>query len=217
MSSSLAKWSLFNRRSNPTLYDPRNSGTCTAFATADRTWLWLIPMTGAFAAAMAATCAVTDAVTRSVMTAALAADFGRRASRARVRSATQSLASPTTSLMAFSVFERRCRRRRLCRGDGGEESLLAFALALLRLLELLDVPERPLPCLPAGDRRPLPALEPSAELSPVPSGVSDGMLAVARRAEVAMPPPVPVGADGEGVPVVAATSVVAGVARRRCL
>jgi len=92
-----------------------------------------------------------------------------------------------------------------------------LALALLRLLELVDVPERPLPCLPAGDRRPLPALEPSAELSPVPSGVSDGMLAVASRAEVAMPPRAPVGADGEGVPVVAATSVAAGVARRRCL
>jgi len=45
-SSSLAEWSLFNRRTTRTLYDFRNSGTCTAFATADRTWLWLIPVTG---------------------------------------------------------------------------------------------------------------------------------------------------------------------------
>jgi len=43
------------------------------------------------------------------------------------------------------------------------------------------------------------------------------MLAVASREEVAIPPRAPVGADGEGVPVVAATSVAAGVARRRCL
>jgi len=162
---------------------------------------------------MAATCAVTDAVTRSVMAAELAADAGRRASRARIRSATQSLASPTTNLMAFSVFERRCRRRRLCRADGGEESLLAHVLALLRLLELLDVPERPLPCLPAGDGRPPPALESSDELTPVPSVVSEGMLAVASRAEIAMPPRAPLCAEGAGVTVVAATSVAAGVAR----